>query len=162
MHSTDLPVTEWWDPADDVHDVPPCPQGDGRTDATLWTEAFLFSATIGWIWADYDGYWGRWTRQLTTGADVWDITTHDAEHCTICLYLVGPLFHDWDWVEPCSCEYALHQTVWYPTHRIDIPGVGMRGAAYTFRIDPDCHWHGVAALARTYLDVLDEDERRNY
>jgi hypothetical protein len=42
---------------------------------------------------------------------------------------------------PCTCRYGLHPTIWNPTHLIDIPGVGQRGAAYTFQIDPWCPHH---------------------
>lgn len=59
---------------------------------------------------------------------------------------------------PCSCTYGLHQTLWNPTHLIDIAGVGQRGAAFTFRIDPFCPHHGEPP----YIETLDEDERRGH
>lgn len=58
----------------------------------------------------------------------------------------------------CTCTYGLHQTLWNPTHLIDVPGVGQRGAAFTFRIDPFCTHHGEPQ----YLETLDEDERRGH
>lgn len=45
-------------------------------------------------------------------------------------------------LEPCTCAYGLHPTIWCPTHLIDVPGIGQRGAAYTFRISTWCPHHG--------------------
>lgn len=42
----------------------------------------------------------------------------------------------------CTCTYGLHPTIWSPTHTVDVIGVGRRGAAYTFRINPLCPHHG--------------------
>lgn len=66
---------------------------------------------------------------------------------------------------PCTCVYELHPTPWCPTHLIDVPGVGQRGAAYTFRIDPFCTHHGEPQYDSDepwYVDTLGEDERRGH
>jgi len=69
----------------------------------------------------------------------------------------------------CTCRYGLHPTIWSPTHRVDVPGVGMRGAAYTFRIDGRCPHHGEARYVGVMVGsephvpawvVLDDAERR--
>jgi len=66
---------------------------------------------------------------------------------------------------PCTCAYGLHPTLWCPTHLIDVPGVGQRGAAWTFRIDPFCPHHGEPPYDSDdlwYIETLDEDERRGH
>lgn len=70
---------------------------------------------------------------------------------------------------PCTCTYALHYVLWCPTHLIDIPGVGQRGGAYTFRIDPWCPHHAPvqpggwdAFPDRPYEVLLDEQERTGH
>lgn len=60
--------------------------------------------------------------------------------------------------ERCTCIYGLRPTLWNPTHLIDVPGVGQRGAAFTFRLDPFCPHHGEPS----YVGTLDENERRGH
>lgn len=83
MHSSDLPVTEWWDPEYDVYDVPNSPydpQPVGSTGAVT-------SAEFDTWWTAYDFLWDlRWVmhgsaeyrpdfrgRELTTGRGVTDV-----------------------------------------------------------------------------------------
>jgi len=81
-----------------------------------------------------------------------------------------PLHWAKSWLPPCTCRYGLHPTIWCPTHLIDVPGVGQRGAAWTFRIHPKCQHHGDARRSGRYLleggglyeYVLDEAERRGH
>ena len=181
MHSSQLPVTEWWDPADDVYSVPPCPQGSGYGDADTWTEAFLFAAMIRWIWSDYDGYWGRWTRQLTTGDDV--TPTQCACYYAGSTWHEGPMVREYhleqnpdcplhwapSWLPPCTCHYGLH-TAQLP-YQVDRTRVRRRlvvlGSYFT--IDPWCPHHAPVRAGgweafpdRPADDVLDEDERRGH
>lgn len=71
MNSTDLPITEWWDPAWDVYDVPGSPYDDSDAPHDVW-------------WAAYEHLWmlrhvmtGRaeytpshFQHQLTTGSEL--------------------------------------------------------------------------------------------
>jgi hypothetical protein len=57
----------------------------------------------------------------------------------------------------CTCRYGLHPTIWSPTHRVDVPGVGMRGAAYTFRIDRRCPHHGDVRRADVVIDWCEQN-----
>lgn len=57
-------------------------------------------------------------------------------------------------IRPCTCRYGLHRTIWHPTHLIDVPGIGQRGAAYTFRIDPACPHHGTDVRVITDVRLL--------
>ena len=137
-----------------------------------------------------DLIWWR-GRQLTTG----DVPPRVCL-CRTVLVDGGTQFHAVQWTNPacslhgdplrsrpvatygkppaCTCRYGLHPTIWSPTHRVDVPGVGMRGAAYTFRIDRRCPYHGdgnTIVRTRTLADgsvivepppwlVLDDAERR--
>jgi hypothetical protein len=173
MHSSELPVTEYWDPADDVYAVPPCPQGSGYDDADTWTEAFLFSATIEWIWADYDGYWGPWTRELTTGCRCrdkpgWYPGRPDNPACPVhgrCPRPSDPVGFETP-PPPCTCRYGLRKIADAPGPWEEIRNPGIRRTVLftrCFLIDRDCTHHGDATLTYPrFWDTLDEDERRGH
>lgn len=221
MHSSELPVTEYWDPAWDVYDVPLSPWtgfGGPEVPAEVWWAAYEHVWILSWIRHGTEAYIPfHYQHQLTTGYDeaerLIDFTVStmgqplepwqerlirmyfapEVVRCE-CWPLVTRLGEPpeleqnpdcrlhWEYcpLMPCSCEYGLHYTLWNPTHLIDVPGIGQRGAAFTFRIDPDCEWHGddaeeVWGLAGQddppppeeiagcsgYLVVLDEAERHN-
>jgi hypothetical protein len=98
---------------------------------TAWVEAWRH------YWAIHDLMTDA-TAELTTGHTPfcpvsWGEWCDGASGC--------PPLHDDRPSPPCTCRYGLHPTIWCPTHLIDVPGVGQRGAAYTFRIDPWCPHH---------------------
>jgi len=115
-------------------------------------------------------------RQLTTGSDV-------TPRVCLCRTIVQDDgtsgFHTVQWTNPacslhgdpprprpvatygrppaCTCRYGLHPTIWNPTHLIDVKGVGQRGAAYTFRIDPRCPHHGDVRRAESVIDWCEQN-----
>jgi hypothetical protein len=64
MLSTELPVTEWWDPEYELYAVQPFP--DDSVPFALWHEAYLHEATIEWIMTGHTWGWpdGLFARQL--------------------------------------------------------------------------------------------------
>ena len=124
----------------------------------------------------FSDYWWR-GRQLTTGAE----RIPDSCRCRTELIESGTQYGVARVRDPrctihwpamparqarCTCRYGLHPTIWYPTHRVDVPGVGMRSAAYTFQVDRRCVHHGDVARFYPFEDdapaweTLDDAERR--
>lgn len=68
MNSTDLPVTEWWDPEFGYYDVPIAAEG---VPYDVWWSAYEHIAEIEWITTGRTWGWpdGLFARQLTTGWD---------------------------------------------------------------------------------------------
>lgn len=117
MLSTELPVTEWWDPDPDwpVYDVPGSPEGAPHD---LWWAAYNHVWYLEWIMTGSAWYSPHpWQNQLTAGpASV--------------SYLGA-----WPW--PCSCEYVV----------FDCPWPARWAIASGFRIHSDCPQHGDDAHA---------------
>lgn len=91
-------------------------------------------------------------KQLTTGDDVYDVVTHDAEQCAVCAPCIAPLFPSqylgpWPW--PCSCAYyraRTHRAHFYETLTGSlIPTYNLPGISW-FVIHSDCPQHGDDAL----------------
>jgi hypothetical protein len=190
-HSSELPITEWWDPENDVWTVPSGPYdyqdvGAGMPPAEMfdaWWVTWDFVSEVDYIMTGSRYYApdDLYQHQLTTGAE----RPYEVCKCRTELTDAGTEFHaryvrnpacaaDWCLAEPhpmvrtynappaCTCRYGLHPTIWYPTHLIDVPGVGQRSAAYTFRIDPRCLHHGDSRYfdeAEPWI-TLDDQERR--
>ncbi len=67
MHSTDLPVTDYWDPEWDVYDVPFSPADDG-VDWDVWWAAYCHLWDLRWVMDGYAEYRPDFRgRELTTG-----------------------------------------------------------------------------------------------
>lgn len=91
MLSTELPITEWWDPEWDVYDVPIAPE---NVPYDVWWPAYFHQAMIEYITTGRTWGWpdGILMRQLTAGpASV-------------------PYLGAWPW--PCSCEYVVFDCPW--------------------------------------------------
>jgi hypothetical protein len=113
-------------------------------------------------------YWRAPSYELTTGADVFDVVTHDAETCTACAPLVGPLFPRQP-QPPCTCHYRLHTAqLPYQVGRTTVRRRTVVLGSY-FTIDPWCPHHAPVRVGGweafpdwPYEVVLDEDTRRGY
>lgn len=67
MKSTDLPVTEWWDPEWDLYDVPLSPFDDG-VDVETWWAAYEHLWMLSWVLHGTEAYIDvHYQHQLTTG-----------------------------------------------------------------------------------------------
>lgn len=124
MLSTDLPITEYWDPEWDVYEVPLSPfNGPGsqlEVPYEIWWAAYEHDWVLGWI-LDGTAWYAphHWQNQLTTG------------HCRD----DGPPYLGaWPW--PCTCEYFV----------FDCPWPARWAIASGFRIHSDCPQHGDDAL----------------
>lgn len=145
MNSTDLPVTEWWDPEFGYFDVPIAADG---VPYDVWWPAYEHIAEIEWITTGRTWGWidGLFARQLTTGDDVYDVQRHDPADCNICRPFIGPLFVVAGVPKPCTCEYHAMRWVlpipFIETLRHTILDVGGLHAASWITINPACPHHG--------------------
>lgn len=112
MHSSELPVTEWWDPDEEVYDVPHTPRG------AFWEYPYPQQEVDDW-WAAYSHLWDlRWImhgsaeyrpdfrgRELTTGhselCDDVALFWERRECVPDCPRHRAPL-------APCTCHYYRH------------------------------------------------------
>ena len=102
MLSTDLPVTDWWDPEWDVYDVPIAPD---NVPHIVWWEAYYHLAMIEYITTGRTWGWpdGILTRQLTTGHDPLCPAITAGWECDCRDEGPSPYLGRWPW--PCSCAY---------------------------------------------------------
>lgn len=174
MLSTELPITDWWDPEYDVYDVPLCPQGD--YDDPDETEAW---------WAAYDHL--ETVRHIMTGRRWYSPDNFYAHQ-------VEPPRRPPSWypgqpeqrpprIRPCTCFYGLRTVPDAPRPWEDVRTPGIRRRRFytrCFVIVWDCPHHGddlldvEAELDDLYGDaggvwgftmadcVLDEDERTGH
>lgn len=160
MNSTDLPITDWWDPDWGVYDVPSSPydvQEVGDTSAVteqhwmVWWTAYDHNAEVVYIMTGSRWGWpdNLLTRQLTRHA-----------------YPGQPSTRTRPPVKPCTCEYRPPD--WW---LIEGSGVVML-AGSRFMRDPACPHHGLPrpSIEELWNDPalnvmrdpydLDDDERR--
>lgn len=191
MHSTDLPVTEWWDPEWDVYSVPLSPFEDRGSvpledHVETWWAAYEHQWLLGWIMSGEAAYIpSKFQHQLTTGGEV------TPTQCTC--YYAGSTWHDgpmvreyhleqnpdcplhWapSWLAPCMCRYGLRHVDGIPgTHPLDPFRHAWKRGVYAFRIHPGCPHHGenlrehpwreMEADEAAYWTVLDDNERRGH
>ena len=126
MNSTDLPVTDWWDPEWDQYDVPLVPQHDPDDPAEV-----RIADTNAW-WAAYDHV--ETIKHITTGQRWYGPDNFYAHQLTAGPASV-PYLGAWPW--PCSCEYVV----------FDCPWPARWAIASGFRIHSDCPQHGDDAHA---------------
>lgn len=168
-------MIDYDDAFDALEDVP---FPDGPLDRQqAWVAVWDHLDAIALIMTDWSsGACPWWTRnQLTAGctcrdAPRWYPGRPGDPACPVhghgCLRPSDPV--GFETLPACTCRYALRQARAYfgaYTHLIDVPGVGQRGAAWFFIVDPDCLHHGEPPCASNeprYVEMLDEHERRGY
>lgn len=148
MLSTDLPVTEWWDPEVDYYGVPMSPTGHGPAAEAAWWPAFVHLAEIEWIMTGRTWGWpdGLFARQLTTGHDPLCPAITAGWECD-CRDEGPPYLGAWPW--PCSCAYYRSRTHFSHVETLTgslIPTYGLPGISW-FIIHSDCPQHGDDAHA---------------
>lgn len=144
MHSTEIPITEWWDPPWDTYDVPLSPNLDDpdAPDHDTWWAAYEHLWMLRHIMTGQAEYVpSHFQHQLTTGAENWCFECED----------VHPPGHHTD-PEPCLCTYVRHSA------RLVWGTLGKRVLAHDvviatgFQIKPWCVHHGESRRDR-WVDV---------
>jgi hypothetical protein len=169
-------MKDWSDPGEPWRIYPPTYSNTSPDVVTAWVAAWRHYWCIvelmrpGWaheLEATVTMHVCSCRTELVDGGTAFHAVRRHNPACNIHgpAFFAGPPVQRFGKAPACMCRYGLHPTIWHPTHRVDVPGVGMRGAAYTFRIHPKCPHHGDGRV--TMLEhvkpawiVLDDEERR--
>lgn len=131
MLSTDLPVTEWWDPEWDQYDVPSYPEDSLPFE--LWHACYMHQAWLEWLMTGRTWGWpdGLLARQLEPARrpPSWYPGQPDPPRVR---------------VDRCCCLYIRHYLLGTPPPGVEI--VVNPVIATAFLIDEQCTHHGLPAL----------------
>lgn len=153
MHSSELPVTEWWDPEWDVYEVPGYALQDTIEDFDLWWLTWDFTAEIGYIMTG-DRFYSPpnlYQHQLISG-HYRDCPTYGGGLCDGTCWIAYHKQQPYAHAQPverfgrppaCMCRYGHRVVPGIPgTHEMDPFREGWRRGVYAFRIHPKCPHHG--------------------
>lgn len=153
MHSSELPITEWWDPEWDVYDVPLTPNDGWWQDnptpeqCDTWWAAYAHLWNIRWVMCGSAEYRPDFRgRELATGEPVAGWLGHRdlcpsqwGERCDCADPLPAVPCLCWYWTE----AYGLRVSIRDPQQRHTYDD--MPAECTGFQINPQCRHHGERA-----------------